>query len=309
MDTVLCGRSPKARWSAVPAKNHPPNTHKSSKVYAWQKSAGTQVSGPEEPSFSWHPSCLWFCVPRASPARSWYSNMPRCYYPWSRRREAVGYWCCWYVFLHLKVWKETKSHILIPGEMLLHSWRWRTQVTAPINVQVIDTAISGEQNGSMSSCYRQHILQCLIFLLDQYFRRLAKNTILSRISFLLKTKSFVPASDDESWYECVAIGKNSPTSMLKGMCQEAGIEEKTNHSLRATGTMSMFQANVSERVIQKTTGHRPLQALWSYSVWKIFSRSALTEKWCLHNLALLLLTLCGLLQDQNVLQETLENCL
>lgn len=26
----------------------------------------------------------------------------------------------------------------------------------------------------------------------------------------------------------------------------------------------MFQANVSERVIQKTTGHRPLQALQSY---------------------------------------------
>lgn len=82
--------------------------------------------------------------------------------------------------------------------------------------------------------------------------------------FYLRPKSFVPASDDEPWYECVAIGKNSLTSMLKWICQEAGIEEKTNHSLRATGTMSVFQANVSEQVVQKTTGHRPLQALQSY---------------------------------------------
>ena len=67
----------------------------------------------------------------------------------------------------------------------------------------------------------------------------------------MRPKSSVPANDDESWYECVAIGKNSVASMLKEMCQETGIEEKINHSLRATGTMSMFQANVSEQVIQK----------------------------------------------------------
>ena len=109
----------------------------------------------------------------------------------------------------------------------------------------------------------ENIPQCLVFLLDQYFRRLPKYAFEQDI-FYLRPKSSVPASDDEPWYECVAVGKNSLANMLKVMCQEAGIDEKANHSLRATGTTSMFQANVSERVIQKTTGHRSLQALRCY---------------------------------------------
>ena len=41
----------------------------------------------------------------------------------------------------------------------------------------------------------------------------------------------------------------------------------TNHSLRATGTMSvtcLFNAGVPEKVIQKTTGHRSIKALRGY---------------------------------------------
>ena len=52
--------------------------------------------------------------------------------------------------------------------------------------------------------------------------------------------------------------------MVKKMCIEAGIEKKTNHSLRATGASALFQANVPERIIQKTTGHRSVDALRSY---------------------------------------------
>lgn len=146
----------------------------------------------------------------------------------------------------------------------------------------------------MSSCYRQHVPRCLIFLLDRYFWRLPKYMFEQDI-FYLRPKSFIPASGDKPWYECVAIGKNS-------LCQEAGIEEKTNPSLRATGTMSVFQANVSERVIQKQLD---IDLCKLYDPMKSFS----SEKWRLHNLALSLLTLCGLLHDQNVLQVTLENCL
>ena len=40
--------------------------------------------------------------------------------------------------------------------------------------------------------------------------------------------------------------------------------QKTNHSLRATGATAMFQANMPEKIIQKTTGHRSLEALRSY---------------------------------------------
>ena len=52
--------------------------------------------------------------------------------------------------------------------------------------------------------------------------------------------------------------------MVKDMCTEASIGKKTNHSLRATGASAMFRANVPEKIIQKTTGHRSIEALRSY---------------------------------------------
>ena len=48
------------------------------------------------------------------------------------------------------------------------------------------------------------------------------------------------------------------------MCTEAGIPRKTNHSLRATGATTLFQSKVPEKIIQKTTGHRSLEALRKY---------------------------------------------
>ena len=39
------------------------------------------------------------------------------------------------------------------------------------------------------------------------------------------------------------------------MCS-AGLEKKTNHSLRATGTSAMFHAGVPEKIIRDVTGHR-----------------------------------------------------
>ena len=52
--------------------------------------------------------------------------------------------------------------------------------------------------------------------------------------------------------------------MVREMCAEAGIGFKTNHSLRASGASAMFRANVPEKIIQKTTGHRSIEALRSY---------------------------------------------
>ena len=75
--------------------------------------------------------------------------------------------------------------------------------------------------------------------------------------------------------------------MMKGMSVECGIATKTNHSLRATGVTSMFQANVPEKIIQKTTGHRSVEALRSYerisvnqykSVSKVLMSNAMYEK-------------------------------
>ena len=51
--------------------------------------------------------------------------------------------------------------------------------------------------------------------------------------------------------------------MVRDMCDDVGIPRKTNHSLRATGTTTLFQNNVQEN-IQKTTGHWSTSALRMY---------------------------------------------
>ena len=48
--------------------------------------------------------------------------------------------------------------------------------------------------------------------------------------------SHVPTSDSEPWYDCIAVGKNTLATMVKRMCQDAGSQEKSKHSLRATST-------------------------------------------------------------------------
>ena len=46
---------------------------------------------------------------------------------------------------------------------------------------------------------------------------------------------------------------------------EAGFnEKKTYHSLRASGATALFNAGVPEKMIQKNTGHRSLEALRKY---------------------------------------------
>ena len=49
------------------------------------------------------------------------------------------------------------------------------------------------------------------------------------------------------------------------MCSQAGLStEYTNHSLRAYGATSLFQAKVPEKLIQQRTGHKNLKALRQY---------------------------------------------
>ena len=79
-----------------------------------------------------------------------------------------------------------------------------------------------------------------------------------------RPKQKTPANNDQPWYECSAGGRNKLSSVVKEMCQEAGLAVKTNHSLRATGASTMFQAEAPEKIIQKTTGHRSLEALRMY---------------------------------------------
>ena len=61
------------------------------------------------------------------------------------------------------------------------------------------------------------------------------------------------------------MGKNKLSCLLKEMSVRAGFEQyKTNHSLRAIGASALFSAGVPEKIIQKNTGHRSLEALRLY---------------------------------------------
>ena len=53
--------------------------------------------------------------------------------------------------------------------------------------------------------------------------------------------------------------------MVKQMFQEASIAGKfSNHSLRATGATTLFDANVPEAIIQNRSGHSSTKALRMY---------------------------------------------
>lgn len=63
----------------------------------------------------------------------------------------------------------------------------------------------------------------------------------------------------EPWFSVIPVGRNTLQKMVKDMCTECGIKgNKTNHSLRATGSV-MFNAGIPEKIIQKhTAGHLSL---------------------------------------------------
>ena len=97
--------------------------------------------------------------------------------------------------------------------------------------------------------------------MDRYLDRLPKYAFDEDVLYL---RPMIKTPLEGPWYHPVPIGKNKLGSMTKEMCEEAGLPPRTNHSLRATGATTLFQANVPERIIQKTTGHRSLDSLRTY---------------------------------------------
>ena len=109
----------------------------------------------------------------------------------------------------------------------------------------------------------QNTPKCLVFLLNLYLKRLPKYAFKNNLLYL-RPKPKCPSDPDIPWYEDKPVGRNSLNFMMKDMSAEVGISSKTNHSLRATGATNLFHANVPERIIQKTTGHKSLEALRCY---------------------------------------------
>ena len=81
----------------------------------------------------------------------------------------------------------------------------------------------------------------------------------------MKPRDKVPTDPSKPWFANIPVGRNRLDSMLKEMCQQAGISGTfTNHSLRAYGAITMFNAGVSQKLVQERTGHRSLKALHQY---------------------------------------------
>ena len=67
------------------------------------------------------------------------------------------------------------------------------------------------------------------------------------------------------WYFPERLSTKTLNSLIKTMASEAGLSGNyTNHSLRVTGTTSLFDAGVPEAIIQKRTGHKSVDALRCY---------------------------------------------
>ena len=98
--------------------------------------------------------------------------------------------------------------------------------------------------------------RCHVFVLDKYYRKLPACASDLDV-FYLRPVAKVPENAAAPWFTTVPIGKNTLSKMVKTMCEQASIAGKrTNHSLRATGITTMFQAGLPKKVIQDRSGHR-----------------------------------------------------
>ena len=109
----------------------------------------------------------------------------------------------------------------------------------------------------------ENIPECLVFLLDYYLSKLPEFAFKEDILYC-QPKQKTPADNESPWYDPVTVGKNKLGNMVRDMCDDAGIPRKMNHSLHATGTTALFQSNLPENIIQKTTAHRSTRALCMY---------------------------------------------
>ena len=105
---------------------------------------------------------------------------------------------------------------------------------------------------------------CHVKILDKYLQVLPPEAG-DKDVFYLTPLPKVPTDSSKPWFKTVPVGKNRLNTMLKEMCAEAGIAANyTNHSLRAYGATTMFQAGVSEKLIKQQTGHNSVESLRQY---------------------------------------------
>ena len=81
--------------------------------------------------------------------------------------------------------------------------------------------------------------RCIVFLLDLYFSKLPKYAFVKDV-FYLRLKTQWSQIAHVHWYDCVPVGKNKLSTMVKDICNESRISDKTNHTLRVTGATKLM---------------------------------------------------------------------
>lgn len=98
-------------------------------------------------------------------------------------------------------------------------------------------------------------------LLDLYCSKLP----LSSKYFYMRPLAKVPADNGKAWYTRQRVEINKLKKLLPNMCKDAGTKVRyTNHSLRATAMMRMYNQRVPEKLIAEKSGHRSIEALRMY---------------------------------------------
>lgn len=117
--------------------------------------------------------------------------------------------------------------------------------------------------------------KCFVHLLQLYCSKLPPDAF-QKGSFYWHAKQKTPL-DNSPWFTSSRCGRNHLSGVVKQMCTDGEIEEKTNHSLRVTGATRMFNAQVPEKIIQERTGHRSLDALRAYQRTSISQQKAVSS--------------------------------
>lgn len=67
------------------------------------------------------------------------------------------------------------------------------------------------------------------------------------------------------WFSTRPIGRNTLDRTVARLCQQAGIPGyRTNHSLRATTAIRLYQAGVDEQLVMERTAHQSIEGVRSY---------------------------------------------
>ena len=103
--------------------------------------------------------------------------------------------------------------------------------------------------------------RCHVHILDLYISKMPEKAQQNNWFYL---RPYSGKASSGAWYFSSPIGERKLQGMVKEMFKEIEVHDKTNHSLQATGTSTLFQNAVPEKIIQERTGHRSVKALRLY---------------------------------------------